>query len=129
MPILTLSGCAPIPLAHYLKALGILRLVAESTDGDSAAKAAWAEDQLRLSSRFDQEDIVLFFLQNYRPTPVLAPWNGGSGFYKKDNRDALESIAASPAPRLLPYRTAITEAACAVNSLNLKEKPEGDTKE
>lgn len=29
MSTLTLSGCAPISLAHYLKALGILRHVAE----------------------------------------------------------------------------------------------------
>lgn len=27
-----LDGCAPTPLAHYLKALGILRLVAEQAD-------------------------------------------------------------------------------------------------
>jgi CRISPR-associated protein Csx17 len=30
--IVHLAGCAPTPLAHYLKALGILRLVAEQKD-------------------------------------------------------------------------------------------------
>lgn len=27
MTILTLHGCAPVPLAHYLKALGIIRVL------------------------------------------------------------------------------------------------------
>ncbi|MBM3880657.1 MAG: hypothetical protein FJ387_13225 [Verrucomicrobia bacterium] len=35
---LPLPGCAPIPLGHYLKALGILRLVAEDCEhGDPPA--------------------------------------------------------------------------------------------
>lgn len=125
---LTLSGCAPIPLAHYLKALGVLRLVAESSNGDPTAKAAWAADQLRLSLRFDQAELVLFFLRDYQPTPVLAPWNGGSGFYKKDNREAIQALAASPSPRFSPYKTGIAAATRAVYSLKLKEKPDGDTK-
>jgi|ERR1035437_5559923 CRISPR-associated protein Csx17 len=128
MPTLTLSGCAPVPLAHYLKALGVLRLVAESSSGDPTAKAAWVADQLRLSSRFDQEELVLFFLRDYQPTPVLAPWNGGSGFYKKDNREAIEALAASPSPRFSPYKIGIAAAMRAVDSLKLKEKPDGDTK-
>ena len=28
----TLKGCSPAPLANYLKALGVLRLVAEQAD-------------------------------------------------------------------------------------------------
>jgi CRISPR-associated protein Csx17 len=32
MPSITLNGCAPIPLANHLKALGILRLVSEQVD-------------------------------------------------------------------------------------------------
>jgi CRISPR-associated protein Csx17 len=129
MPTLTLSGCAPVPLAHYLKALGVLRLIAESSDGDPTAKAAWAADQLRLTSRFDQKELVLFFLRNYQPTPVLAPWNGGSGFYEKDNCTAITALAASPSPRFSPYNIGIAAAIRAVNSLKLTEKPEGDTKE
>ena len=107
MYIQTLSGCSPVPLAYYLKALGVLRLVAGSPSGDPTAKAAWVTDELRLSSRFNQEELVSFFLQDYQPTPVLAPWNGGSGCYKKDNREAIEALAASASPRLSPYRTGI----------------------
>src|SRR5437660_971689 len=122
MSILTLPGCSPVPLAHYLKALGVLRLVAESSSGDPEAKISWVADQLRLSSRFDHEGLVTFFLRHYQPTPVLAPWNGGSGFYKKDNRDAIEVLAASPSPRFSPYRTGIAAARSAVDALKLKDK-------
>ena len=38
-----LDGCAPAPLAHYLKALGILRLVAEQADRD--ARGWWDGDR------------------------------------------------------------------------------------
>jgi CRISPR-associated protein Csx17 len=128
MPTLTLTGCAPIPLAHYLKGLGILRLIAESLVGDATAKAAWVADQFRLSSAFDEEELVLFFLRDYQPTPVLAPWNGGSGFYKKDNRGAIEAIAVSKSPRFSSYNAGIEAAVRAVTSLRLNEKPDGDTK-
>lgn len=45
MPAITLHGCAPVPLAHYLKALGILRLVAESEHGGGTATAVWKENR------------------------------------------------------------------------------------
>ena len=36
MTDIVLQGCAPVPLAAYLKALGIFRLVAEQKDKDVA---------------------------------------------------------------------------------------------
>ncbi|MDZ7810555.1 MAG: hypothetical protein U5L11_11035 [Arhodomonas sp.] len=38
-----LPGCGPIPLAGYLKALGVLRLVAEQADPD--ARGYWEDEQ------------------------------------------------------------------------------------
>lgn len=125
---LTLSGCSPVPLAHYLKALGVLRLVAESSAGDSDATAAWKADQLTLTSRFDEATLLSFFLNDYQPTPVLAPWNGGSGFYKKDNREAFNAITTSKAKRLFFYQSSIASAREAVEALGLKEKPDGERK-
>ena len=46
---LTLHGCAPTPLAHYLKGLGILRVV---TAADTTARAAWRGEALVLTSRW-----------------------------------------------------------------------------
>ncbi|MBV6501389.1 MAG: hypothetical protein CJBNEKGG_03900 [Prosthecobacter sp.] len=95
---LTLAGCAPVPLAHYLKALGILRVVSEQKDPNATGR--WYRDQFVLTSTLNREALLTFFLEEYQPTPVLAPWNGGSGFHPKDNSKALESVAKSESPHL-----------------------------
>ena len=56
----TLDGCAPAPLAHYLKALGILRLLAEQVDSD--ARGWWEGDHFRLAMRLDRGELERFFL-------------------------------------------------------------------
>lgn len=99
-----LAGCAPQPLAHYLKALGVLRLVAEK---DPAARAFWKDDVFVLATALDRAALTRFFLDEYTPTPILAPWNGGSGFYPKDAKHGIDPIARSPAARFAPYRGAI----------------------
>ena len=38
---LRLDGCTPEPLMSYLKALGVLRMVAEQTDGSVCRLLAW----------------------------------------------------------------------------------------
>lgn len=84
MPDLQLAGCRPEPLAHYLKALGILRLVSEQVDPD--ARGWWADDVLWLRTKMTREEMEKFFLENYQPTPIVAPWNGGSGFYYQEEK-------------------------------------------
>jgi len=74
-----LDGCAPAPLAHYLKALGILRLVAEQAD--RAARGWWDGDHFRLATKLSRGELDAFFLNDYRPTPLVSPWNKGSGFF------------------------------------------------
>ncbi|MCA9219927.1 MAG: type I-U CRISPR-associated protein Csx17, partial [Planctomycetales bacterium] len=120
-----LSGCSPTPLAHYLKALGILRLVAEQKD--PAARGWWRNDVFHLATTMDREAIATFFLHGYAPTSMVAPWNGGSGFYPKDNKSGIEPIENSEADRFAPFREAIQTARRVVD--HLEEKPEkGDTK-
>lgn len=126
MLALTLSGCTPVPLAHYLKALGILRLVSEQSDADS--KASWRDDHLALHTKLSTDALVSFFLHEYSPSPVLAPWNGGSGFFPKDNKEALEAIQRSGVARLAAYRAGVAAAHKALASLAIKEKPDGNTK-
>jgi CRISPR-associated protein Csx17 len=127
MPEIRLTGCGPIPLAHYLKALGILRLVAEQKDHD--ATGYWQHDVFVLNSSLDTDGLLNFFLHEYSPTPILAPWNGGSGFYPKDNRTALESIAGSTSPRFEVYRRTIAEARSVLNRLGLTAKPNAEAKQ
>lgn len=125
MNILTLSGCAPTPLAHYLKALGILRLVSEDADhGDPSASGYWQRDAFHLRTKLDRNALLDFFLHHYRPTPIIAPWNGGSGFFPKDNDEALRTIRASSQPRFSTYRESLDIATTLLAELGLKEKPD-----
>ena len=94
---LELTGCAPEPLMSYLKALGIFRLVAQQKDKD--ARAWWQADTFILRSTLDRDSLVEFLLKDYRPTPVVSPWNGGSGFNAKDNSKAMDTILELELPR------------------------------
>jgi CRISPR-associated protein Csx17 len=127
---LTLSGCAPIPLAHYLKALGILRLVSEQKD--SSATGRWHRDQFILESTLDRTALLKFFLEEYQPTPVLSPWNGDGGFYagsRPGSRKTLETIEKSQAHRLQPYRFVITQIRRLLSNYGITEKPTDDQKD
>lgn len=119
-----LKGCSPTPLAHYLKALGILRLVAEQKD--PTARGWWRDEAFHLATVLDGEELRRFFLEEYRPTPIIAPWNGGSGFYPKDNKSGIEAISRSLADRFAPFREAIEWGRSAI--AGLEESPKGDSK-
>ena len=117
---LKLEGCTPEPLMNYLKALGILRLISEDAEhGDPAVRGAWKHGVFVLYSRLKKTELAEFFLSHYRPTAILAPWNGGCGFYKKwdvtngqfknrDVVDSIEKIATSTCDRLANYRKQIS---------------------
>ncbi len=119
-----LGGCAPEPLAHYLKALGVLRLVAEQRDG--ATRAFWSGGAFKLVTTLDRSALSDFIANAYVPTPILAPWNGGSGFYPKDNRDGIDAIRESTSPRFHEYREAIRRAEIMVGERT--KRPEDEDK-
>lgn len=102
-----LQGCAPTPLAHYLKAIGILRLVAQQKDPD--VRGFWRDQHFCLLTKLDEAALETFFLEEYAPTPFISPWNKGSGFYK-DNDKGLVPIEGSRAPRFWAFRRGIAEA-------------------
>jgi len=100
-----LTGCAPAPLAHYLKALGILRIVAEQKD--PAARGWWRDEHFCFTTTLDRPELETFFLAEYRPTPFVSPWNKGSGFYN-DPDLALAPLRKSVAERFAPFRAGVT---------------------
>lgn len=112
MAEVVLRGCAPEPLGSYLCGLAVFRLVAEQVD--PAATGAWSDAGFVLRSTLDREGLGAFLLEDYRPTPMVAPWNKGSGFApggaSKSAAGALEAIEASAADRLASSRAAITAA-------------------
>jgi len=124
MHIHALRGCAPTPLAHYLKALGIFRLVAEQKD--PAARAFWKDDVFHLVTALDEEQVLTFICDEFEPTPLLSPWNGGSGFYPKDTKAGFDAITESKATRFACYRSAI--AATRTQVAGKDERPEDEEK-
>lgn len=128
--VLPLPACAPTPLASYLKALGILRLVVEQADPN--AKGHWRCDAFVLTSRLDAAALEEFFLEHYRPTPIIAPWGARSGFYPGSSeagaRAALQRIVASDLERLAPFRDAIAQVRALLDRLGITEKAKDQAK-
>ncbi len=110
-----LDGCAPTPLAHYLKALGILRLVAEQAD--PGVRGWWERDRFRLMTRLDGDELLRFFLEQYEPTPLVAPWNKGSGFFYK-NDPGITPVEVSHARRFARLRDGIEAARSLLDELS-----------
>lgn len=121
-----LSGCAPAPLAHYLKAIGVLRLIAEQKDPE--ARGWWEGARFRLMTRLSESELVEFFLAEYAPTPMFNPWGARSGYYSGSSessaRRALAKIEQSGHIRLAPFRQAIAETRNVVLDLG-NAKPNG----
>lgn len=120
-----LDGCAPAPLAHYLKALGILRLVAEQAD--SNARGWWDGDHFRLATTLSRDELEGFFLYDYQPTPLVSPWNKGAGFFSK-NDPALSSVENSLSPRFKGFRSVIKESRSQIEDLSKADKEVRDIK-
>ena len=90
----------------YLKALGIFRLVAEQVDG--SARAWWENDTFFLHSTLDREDLPAFFLDEYRPTPVVSPWNSSSSITSKSEYKNLDDkILSSESPRFQSWHEVV----------------------
>ena len=123
--LIELAGCTPTPLANYLKAIGILRLLSEQTD--ATVRGFWRSDRFWLQTTLSPSTIVDFFLHDYSPTPLISPWNGGSGFYPKDSKEGIEPIQSGSAVRLEPYRLAIAAGRQLVGEST--EKPTGPAKD
>lgn len=121
-----LNGCRAEPLAGYLKALGVLRLVAQQKDRN--ARGFWRGEHFVLQSSLGREALVEFLSTEWEPTPVVAPWNGGSGFYPKDNREAADAIVGSAKPRLRSYALTIGIAREFVAARGWTERPADENK-
>jgi CRISPR-associated protein Csx17 len=109
-----LEGCAPSPLGSYLKALAILRLVSEQRD--PSARGFWKDDAFWLVTTLTREELLAFFLDDYQPTPILSPWNGGSGFFFREEKSA-EKDPATGKLKKTGVRNAPTAATRAIDQL------------
>ena len=142
---IVLDGCTPTPLANYLKALGVLRLLSVR---DPQARGFWRGDRFVLRTVLDRTAIEQFFLHDYEPTPIMAPWNGGSGFYYQERKSkekdpatgkrkklgiydqetaatkVVDAVLASKSKRLEAYRKALQHAKLAVQKAGFVTSPD-----
>ncbi len=132
---IVLDGCAPTPLASYLKALGILRLLSSPANNvggaaaDPRVRGWWEDERFHISTMLTGDEVIRFFLEDYAPSPIIAPWNGGSGFYPKDNKKGFSPLAAEKVgKRFELISSSIRHAIEIVNRSELKKRPEGDVK-
>lgn len=102
-----LRGCAPRPLGAYLKALGVLRVLAEQKDPQ--ARGRWQDDAFVLITRLDRDALLSFFLREWQPSPFISPWNKGSGLLGEDEKGVLP-LQRSVAPRFALSRQGIAQA-------------------
>lgn len=120
---LALPGCTPEPLMNYLKALGVLRLL---SDRDGGARGSWENAEFVLRSTLTREELIVFFRDDYEPSPILAPWGARSGFYEgkseRSARDALNKIVASPALRFRRFANGVTQIRAMLGDLGISAK-------
>jgi CRISPR-associated protein Csx17 len=102
-----LKGCSPAPLANYLKALGVLRLVGDQAD--KQARGWWEGETFCLLTTLSKPELEEHFLDRYEPTPLLSPWNKGCGFFKA-NDPGLAPVEQSRASRFERFRRGVAEA-------------------
>ncbi|MGH3274360.1 MAG: type I-G CRISPR-associated protein Cas8g1/Csx17 [Streptosporangiaceae bacterium] len=125
-----LAGLRPEPLASYLAGLGLIRLLGEQAD--SSATASWEPAGLVVETCI--ADIPRWLAEEYVPTPVLSPWNGGSGFGAKDvtPRQRLELLLAHSSGRMAGFRDAAKAAEATLRRGRaagwIKEDDKGDSK-
>lgn len=126
MQTLKLSGCTPVPLSGYLKALGVLRIITEQLD--NTVKGWWEDDVFHLKTTCTSEQLQQFFRNDYSPTPMVGPWGARSGFYagasEKSAREAIEKISTSESERLSTFRSVVAETKSILCSHGIIEKPE-----
>ena len=109
----------PLDLLGYLTALGTWRMVFQA---DPRATFSWQEGGI-IETYLDLAALGTHILHDWRPLPVLHPWNGSTGFDGKAF-EPLETIAGSKANRLASYRKCIEVARRTKAATGVEGKPD-----
>jgi len=91
-------------LSAQLAGLGLIRLLGEQAD--PALRCRFDGPSLLIDTTVP--DLADWLVDEYAPTPVLSPWNEGSGFGEKDKapKAALRALLSLGSPRLDDFRQA-----------------------
>lgn len=90
-------------LGHYLAGLGLHRVLAQQED--AAATLSWDDGYATIHTTIP--DLTEWLIHEYKPSPILSPWNGGSGYGAKDKspKVALDALVSHESPRFALLRT------------------------
>lgn len=110
MTELHFAGLRSRPLASYLAAIGLFRVVADQVDRE--ARSSWQNGTFVLDSTLTSDGLRSFLVDDYRPSPLVGPWNGSDqgGFRPGAETRASKLIAqieGSTLARMAGYRTAM----------------------
>ncbi|MQY04331.1 type I-G CRISPR-associated protein Cas8g1/Csx17 [Actinomadura macrotermitis] len=107
-----LAGLRADTLAGYLGALGLLRTI--TAQKDPAARLAWSGDVAVLSTSLSADELTGWLVDEYAPSPIVSPWNAGSGFAGNGKsvtaEKALDAFRRSEQPRFAGLRAVIEQA-------------------
>lgn len=128
---LAMDGCVPRDMLSYMKSLGVLKAIAEQKD--AAAQGFWRNgDQWVVHSTLDRGAALDFFMNEYRPTPIMSPWNKDSGFQPgkaAKASKALNRIIGEETPRFDVWRTVCHESRKAAEEAESRFDKDKDKKD
>ncbi len=109
----SVPGLIPQSFSRYLAGLGLIRVLAAQVDPHLTAW--WQGDVLMIDTPMMQNgvpDLARWLVEGYEPTPVISPWNGGSGFGPKDkaSRSTLDRLMSVSSPRVAQLQLAVRTA-------------------
>lgn len=111
----TLNGCDPKVFGSYLKALGLFEILAKQYND---VKAYWENDSFNILLPLEsKEEIINFFMEKYKPLPIVSPWNKGGGFI--NSKKELTDLLGLKDPRLKTYQNVIRKAQYIMSQLGI----------
>ncbi len=94
---ISMPNCRTEPFGSALKALGVIKLIGEQKD--PTIKSYWENGELNIETTLTKDQIVSFFMEEYSPSPILAPWLSQSGFWPSFKSNDMEDIKNSKLKR------------------------------
>lgn len=124
-----LRGLQPQPLASYLGALGVLRVLA--TQWSASTRGAFTREGFAIFG-VSEEELLELFSSSWRPSPVLTPWNNASGFYDSSKgrlaAAAMAAIVKAGDPRFAALVASIESVREMIGRAKYTEAPKDEEK-
>ncbi|MGB3293410.1 MAG: type I-U CRISPR-associated protein Csx17 [Phormidesmis sp.] len=111
-------GCGLEPIADYLKALGLLRVLPHS-------KGWWQNGEFWIEGDRPPDEVIDYLTEQASVTPLFNPWNGDSGFWTEGRaKEAIRRLASvKESDRTKRYVKARDKGLAIVAASGLKKQP------